>query len=122
MGYRSEVGIKCDDRAYEMFMQAAKENNIVPDCVYKDDNGNPVEYTMLWNCVKWYDYYSDVKAVESVMQQLDQPHEAGSYDGLGYKFVRIGESYDDIEERTNEYDIELWVTRTLDISGVEIDF
>lgn len=122
MGYYSEVGIKCDEKAYEMFMQVAKENNIIPECVYKEGDGDATQYTMLWNCVKWYDYFSDVKAIENVMQQLDQTHEAGSYDGLGYKFVRIGGSYDDIEERTNEYDIELWVTRTLDISGEEIDF
>lgn len=122
MGYRSEVGIKCDEKAYEMFMLVAKENDIVPDCVYKEEDGDVAQYTMLWNCVKWYDYYSDVKAIENVMQQLDQTHEAGKYDGLGYKFIRIGESYDDIEERTNEYDIEFWVTRTIDVSGVEIEF
>lgn len=121
MGYRSEVGIKCDEKAYEIFMQVAKENYIVPDCVYMDDNGKHAQYTMLWNCVKWYDYYSDVKAIENVMQQLDETHEDGSYDGLGYKFVRIGEDYDDIEERTNDYNIEFWITRTIDVSGVEIE-
>lgn len=121
MGYRSEVGIKCDEKAYEMFVQTAKDNDIVPHHIYKEEYGGVAQYTMLWNCVKWYDFYDDVKAIENVMQQLDQTHEASSYDGLGYKFIRIGESYDDIEERTNEYDIELWVTCTIDIDGVEVE-
>lgn len=118
MGYRSDVGIKCNKKAYEMFVEAAKANDIMPDHVYKNSCS---EYTLFWNCVKWYDHYSDVQSIENVMQKLDEMHEVYE-DFLGYKFIRIGEEFGDIETRTNDYEIDFYVTRTFDVDGVEVEF
>ena len=41
----------------------------------------------------------------------DRDHE----DGYGYKFLRIGEEDTDVESRTNNYEVELWMRREIDI-------
>ena len=35
--------------------------------------------------------------------------------GYGYKFIRIGEDDSDVEVRQNNWNIELWIMRQIDI-------
>lgn len=115
MGYYSEVGIKCREKAFEMFREVWNEHNIHPDWVLIDKERN--EYLIAWNCVKWYSEFQDVSAITEVMDNLDDMPDSDieAEDGYGYTFTRIGEDTCDIESRTNNYEVELWVRRELDI-------
>lgn len=111
MGYRSEVGIKCREKAFELFRKAIIEHMFIPDEVYRNQYD---EYTIVWSYVKWYDDYPEVSAIETVMRKLD----GGSYRDdpeYGYRFCRIGEDPDDNEDRDNTYNIEFYIERTLSI-------
>lgn len=115
MGYYSEVGIKCREKAFEMFREVWNEHNIHPDVVLIDQGRN--EYLIAWNCVKWYREFQDVSAITDVMDKLDDMPDLDieAEDRYGYTFIRIGEDDCDIESRTNNYEVELWVRRELDI-------
>lgn len=114
MGYRSEVAIKCEGKAFEMFKKAFQDgvSCILPDKIFKDGD----EYILYWDWVKWYEDYEDVRIILSVMDELDtlqNPNDDNT--GYGYKFLRIGEDNDDVETRENSWDIELWMIRKINI-------
>lgn len=115
MGYYSEVGIKCREKAFEMFREVWSKNNMCPDEILFDKECN--EYLIAWDCVKWYDAFEDVSAINEIMDKLDDMPDADieAEDGYGYAFTRIGEDVCDVEMRTNNYEVELWVRRELDI-------
>lgn len=118
MGYRSEVAIKCEKKAFEMFRETYNKVDFPPDKVYKDGK----HFILYWDWVKWYDTYEDVGAVESVMDELNELQDLnnGEETGYGYRFMRLGEEDNDIETRENSWDIELWMTRKIDIpEGLE---
>ena len=106
MGYRSDVGIMCQPKAYEMFK---KEFNVIgPHKVLQRDD----YHLLIWEWVKWYSDFDDVAKVEEIMNELGE-HE--DEDGYGYKFLRIGEEDTDVEDRTNNCEVELWMCREIDI-------
>lgn len=117
MGYRSEVAIKCEEKAFEMIKEACYKVEVVPDKVYKEDNC----YILWWSWIKWDDWYDDILEIETVLKELDKlkdPLETGT--GYGYKFIRIGENDDDVETKDNDWNIELWMIRKIDIQeGLE---
>lgn len=115
MGYYSEVGIKCREKAFEMFKKTWIEHKIRPHEIMFDKERN--EYLIVWNCTKWYNEFKDVAAITEVMDKLDDMPDADieAEDGYGYTFTRIGEDTCDSESRTNNYEVELWVRRELDI-------
>ena len=121
MGYRSDVAIRCGSRAYEMFREVfvKEELCIAPDKIYKDGN----EYILSWEWVKWYSDYDGVSAITEVMDRLDCLDEwcdKADWSAFGYKFIRIGEDNDDIEVNGNDLDIELWITRKIEMpDGLE---
>lgn len=111
MGYRSEVAIKCEEKAYQMLIDTCKNVGLMPDTVYKDDD----KYILKWDCIKWYDLYPEVKAIEKCLKEFNGLYCEGKKEGCGYKFIRIGEENEDIEEYTNDYDIDLLLIRKIDI-------
>ena len=114
MGYRSEVAIRCQDKAYEMFEKAWGE--CTPDKIFHRED----DHLIYWDWVKWYEDYPDVSAIENVMSELN---EMGTDEviekKMGYKFMRLGEDPADIETKENTYDIELWMIRKIDLSDFE---
>lgn len=124
MGYRSDVAIKCEQKAYDMFMDALNKVNDKPHELYKEtyeyDGEEITEYLLKWDHVKWYEGYDyeDVNAVTKVMDELDGYNEDD--EGYGYKFLRLGEDDTDVESRTNNYNIELYFIREIEIpDGME---
>ena len=116
MGYRSEVAIKCEEKAFEMFRETYKRVELVPDKVYKDG-----EYFILyWDWIKWYESYDDIMEIEGVMDALDAIGVQNEINntketGYGYRFMRLGEDDIDIETRENDWSIELLMIRKIDI-------
>lgn len=97
MGYRSDVAIAIQFETPEhlaAFKAAVKLSGVAADIEALEDFRDRDDRTI--NCyyadVKWYESFDDVKATHRLMEQaVDQE---GSY-----CFVRIGEDYNDIEDR-----------------------
>lgn len=116
MGYYSEVTIRCEEKAFEMFKEAWKKADITPDKVLKtnDDTG---DYIIQWGTVKWDTYYLDVAAINNVIKKLNELQDPSDTknEGLGYKFLRIGENIGDVETDQNDWEIELYAIQRADI-------
>ena len=107
MGYRSNVAIKCQKGAYRKI--SSNKEILEYDKLLTDGQ----EYIMIWDYVKWYDDYPEVIAIDCILKELDSIEDA--YDkGMAYKFIRLGESDGDVEERTNSYDIDFYYLREFD--------
>ena len=118
MGYRSEVAIKCEEKAYKMLKETYRKVDFTPDKIFKDGD----EYILYYDCIKWDEIYEDVSAIIKTLDRLDELQDPNDYEttGYGYKFVRIGEDNDDIEIRQNDWNIELYIVRKIDIpDGLE---
>lgn len=99
MGYRSDVRIITSKKGYERLQKHVEK-------YIKDKK---VDYNLLenadlrfvsnkgvligWNCVKWYEW-SDYHDVDSIMNGLEKLEE----ENYSYRYARIGENYDDIDE------------------------
>ena len=111
MGYRSEVAIKCEHKAFELLMKACENGFMQPDSVL-DDDGYKILY---WDWVKWYSDFEEIKRIEKCMSWLNENHEPDSDDELGYHFLRLGEDGSDVEDKCNDYDIELYYVRQIEL-------
>ena len=109
MGYRSDVAVKCEEKAYELFKKAIADGGCRPDKIFKEGD----YFIIYWEWMKWYEDEDDVSAIMDVIYQLDANF--SDTPGFGYKYIRIGEDSGDEESSTNNYDIELYVTRKIDI-------
>ena len=114
MGYRSVVALavskemmphflghlsQCDDSAYKfVFMETDKK--------IEDYDGDGTTM-FLWESIKWYDSYPEVRAItdfvsmntdylESICEDIKE-FQRGSY-AEHFRFVRMGEDNEDIEE------------------------
>lgn len=104
MGYRSDVYILCEEKAHEMFLDLFAEMKAL-----NQPNNPTVEryanglWLMKWDGWKWYThYYPEVDAITELMDKLDDIDEDEDGKGYAYKFIRLGEDKDDIEERCND--------------------
>lgn len=101
MGYRSDVRIVVTKEGYKKLeefvenylkgIEIAKQYNLLN---HKDIEKVTEEYHYLgWNYIKWYE--GDYEDVNSIVKGLDYLAE----NDFSFRFARIGEQYDDIEER-----------------------
>ncbi len=103
MGYRSDVRIVTSKKGYEELEKHVKnylgkdntDFNLLDntDVLIKGKNGILIG----WNSIKWYEHsaFKEIDAIESGMNHLADKE-------LGYRFARIGESYDDYEEKSED--------------------
>lgn len=106
MGYRSNVTIMLQPKAYEMVMNSINEFNELQTDNYnfaphEDLKNKEGEHLLKWHDVKWYKSFEDVKSVVNVLRELSEDHE--EEDGYGYKFVGVGED-GAFEEESNNWD------------------
>lgn len=112
MGYRSDVRIVTSKEGFEKLKEFVAEYlkehnedyNLLDECDIKEEGKN--QCYLGWDSIKWYeDSYDDVDAVMNGLRSLRE-------NNYSYRFMRIGESYDDIEElcyngdKDREYDVE----------------
>lgn len=83
MGYYSDVSIICKEKAFENFKKAWEEVDFRPDRILKNDDA----YFLIWEWVKWCDYYPEVQKIIEVMDKLDEQMD----DEYGYSMIEIGE-------------------------------
>lgn len=116
MAYYSEVTIRCEEKAFEMFKEAWKKAEMTPDKVLKTNDGTG-DYIIQWDMVRWDTDYPEVAAINNVIKKLNELQDPSDTkdEGLGYKFLRIGENIGDIETNQNDWEIELYVIQCADI-------
>lgn len=91
MGYRCEVTIMCEAKAFEMFKEAWESVDFMPDKIEEIKRTDiPSDYVMVWEWVKWYPSYRDVIAIEDVCAKLCND-EYTNADGYAFKKIIIGE-------------------------------
>ena len=111
MGYRSEVVLVVGKEVMPQFMVTmAKSPDARALCFAEatrhedyEEKGNML---FAWDCIKWYDSYEEIRAIEDFLDWCDS-EDVPSQDAKGervsgdecYRFVRIGEEVEDIEER-----------------------
>lgn len=116
MAYYSEVTIRCEEKAFEMFKEAWKKAEMTPDKVLKTNDGTG-DYIIQWDMVRWDTDYPEVAAINDVIKKLNELQDLSDTkdEGLGYKFMRVGENLGDIETEQNDWEIELYVIQCADI-------
>lgn len=99
MGYRSDIRITTSKEGFKVLSEFAKkylENKNKDYDLLKDLDlmveGKEQCY-FGWDYVKWYDGYNDVDAIMKGLEYLED-------NNYSYRYMRIGESYDDCEEQS----------------------
>ncbi len=71
MGSYSEVAIRCEKNAYEMFKTvfSKKEYHLKPSSIRHHDELD--EYIIHWDFIKWYGWFDGVSMIEKIMSELD---------------------------------------------------
>lgn len=116
MRYYSEVTIRCEEKAFEMFKEAWKKAEMTPDKVLKTNDGTG-DYIIQWDMVRWDTDYPEVAAINNVIKKLNELQDPSDTkdEGLGYKLLRIGENIGDVETDQNDWEIELYAIQRADI-------
>ena len=106
MGYRSDIRIITSKDGFERLKEFIKEYlkdnkedyNLLEECDIKEEGKEQCYFG--WNYVKWYEH--DYPEVIAIMEGLNHLGE----NEYSYRYMIIGESYDDYEEMYNESNIE----------------
>ena len=117
MGYRSDVGLALSkagvgrlqeklatlDKASETFFNVTELLKYAYKHQKHEETGAEL---FLWDYLKWYDNYSDVRFIEDLMGELEDEE---------FLFLRIGEDMNDNEEKGSVGDnpFELSILRTI---------
>ena len=136
MGYRSEVVLYVGPEVMPQFMvtmakcQQARELCFAEnEHMVKDYNGEKGSFLFKWGWLKWYDSYEGVAAIGDFLDWCDSEHVPVSEEQAKadmsptpithvdgdqcYRFVRIGEEIEDIEERGSGF-WDVYVSRSIE--------
>ena len=122
MGYRSEVCIGLTDdgmrllrtmmdhlpddhEAHSLLKDAQTMRGCGPWSDGHKDSTTDCEDKMHWDYIKWYEGYECVEFVERFLSECIPEED--------YRFVRIGEESDDVEERGEYWDAEIHIHRSI---------
>lgn len=104
MGYRSDVRIIMKKKDYPKFTKyvndyIAEKNtkyNLLKDMQLIEKRTNTIYIG--WDYMKWYDECPEVQAVMNALDKFEE-------EGLSYTYGRMGEDYDDYEEKHSHLDL-----------------
>ena len=116
MGYRSDVTIRCEEKAKDLFKEAWSKVDFAPDVIGMSGEVGNETYTLNWEWVKWYGEFEEVDAIMDVCKSLDGNNE----DGYAYKLIEIGEDYATEErcnDRGNEVFADFYVVASVNLSA-----
>lgn len=107
MGYRSDVVLVVTREAFgDMWREDAETMNTITgyaDTITKKDDA----VLIVWSYIKWSDFYGEIAKFQNLLNGLDHDH---------FQFLRLGEDYNDTEERGGYWDnpFETRISRSLD--------
>ena len=105
MGYRSDVALAISKDLMPRFLTVFAKCPEAQALVFKDHETMDQDYDgektffVYWSGIKWYTSYPEIQAIEEFLAECeadDFEELENSYDH--YRFVRLGEENDDIEE------------------------
>tara|TARA_R110002074_G_scaffold114261_1_gene244297 strand:+ start:1250 stop:1618 length:369 start_codon:yes stop_codon:yes gene_type:complete len=114
MGYRSQVVLAIGEALIPQFMVTmAKSPQARAMCFgdgepQRDFQGEKGSLFFVWEGIKWYDSYEEIQAIEDFINWAEDKLEINGKEIDGddhFRFVRIGEEYEDIEIRGYGFDI-----------------
>jgi len=114
MGYRSDVVLAVNKEIMPEFLAYLATNDEAKCLVFSDhcelnqDYEGEGHLLVTWSGIKWYDGYPDVDVIEKFTCELDEDTDKSEM----FRFVRVGEEYEDIEVRGYGFDIH--VNRAID--------
>ena len=114
MGYRSEVVLAVNKEIMPEFLAHLATNAEAKTLVFSDHCHLDQDYCgeghllVNWTSIKWYEGHPDVDVIEKFTCEMDQDIDRGEL----FRFVRVGEDYEDIEQRGYGFDI--FVNRSID--------
>ena len=114
MGYRSEVVLAVNKELMPEFLAYLATNEEARNLVYSHADHLDQDYEqgghllVSWSGIKWYESYPEIDVIEKFTCELDADTEKGEM----FMFVRVGEDYEDIEQRGYGFDIH--VNRAID--------
>jgi len=109
MGYRSQVAIALNKHTF--WKEVGEDIIYFQDCDIIQQREGVV--TFIWEDVKWYSSYSDVEAIEKLLERISLLQD----DYEGYAFIRVGEETGDIETRGEPWHFDLRVHTEIDCGG-----
>ena len=113
MGYRSEVVLAVNKEIMPEFLAHLATNDEAKTMVFADHDHLDQDYCdeghflVRWSSIKWYGF-PEVHLIEKFISEMDEDEDKSEM----FKFVRIGEDYDDVENRGYGFDI--FVNRSID--------
>ena len=132
MGYRSEVVLALSKEMVPHFMAVMAQEPKGRAMVFEDTDQLDQDYDsdggwlMYWAHVKWYDSYPEVAAVEKFIEACDSEclESWGAQTPVGngvlqdgewlhFRFLRMGEGSDDVEEKGSFADESIYLHRSL---------
>jgi len=121
MGYRSQVCIGLTDDAARLLRtllehvpESHELQTLIQDAekqrfsIWTDQHKDPLvdcEDKLYWDSVKWYDGYDCVGFLETFLNDHIVEED--------YRFVRVGEDSDDLEERGEYWESEIYINRSI---------
>ena len=114
MGYRSEVVLAVDKKLMPEFLAHLATNDEAKTMVFADHCHLDQDYCdeghllVTWNSIKWYESYPEVNVIEKFISEMEEAADKSEM----FRFVRVGEDYDDIDNRGYGFDI--YVNRSIE--------
>ena len=106
MGYRSEVVLAVAEKVMPQFLATMAKSPETRRLCFQDHCDMVKDYygkgniLFRWSSIKWYEGYEEMDALTSFMDWCDEEED----NEVEYRFVRVGESYDDIVHRGQGFD------------------
>ena len=124
MGYRSEVVLAVSKPMVPHFLTVLAQHESVRQLVHDADQfeENYIDGGMLmyWSGIKWYESYPEIAAIEKFVSDCESecvegwaPEEEHDTEYDHFRFVRIGEETNDVEEKGGFADCDICVTRAV---------
>jgi hypothetical protein len=109
MGYRSQVVLAISKHLTPFLTLAVTQNKEAESLVFKDadkfdrDYCGDKSWLLVWDCIKWYESYEDIQALEKFINEACADEYQFEVEGEiqasseHIRFVRVGEETTDIE-------------------------
>ena len=103
MGYRSDTCLRLSEEAESVIQVARKMSKDLDSLLEEAEKPNKGDYA--WYCVKWYEQYPEISALESLLSDLKEDD---------YGFIRVGEETNDIEFQGDPAQYDMYIRQSIE--------